>query len=186
MQLSRELGDRRSESIDLSNLGSTAFLAGDLDKAITLSRASLKAARDLQMEPLIGSELISLGRYELEKGNTAEAVLALRKGLAISRRQHNHETIGMAIETFSRVARKLGRNTDAIQMLAYAEKCRARHSVPRLPIPLKETDELKATLRRPIEDAAFERQWTAGERLTLAQVTKTAVNFLTRGKKVPR
>lgn len=186
LQLSRDLGDRRSESIDLSNLGSTAFLAGDLDRAIQRSRGSLKLARDLQMEPLVGSELISLGRYELEKGNVAEAFLALKKGLGICRRQHNHETIGMAIENFARVALKLGRNTDGVQMLAYAEKYRVRHIVPRLPIPLKETQELKAALHGPLVDAAFERQWQTGERLTLAQVTKTAVNFLTRGKKPPR
>lgn len=186
LQLSRDLGDKRSESIDLSNLGSTAFLAGDIDRAIHLSRASLKVARDLQMEPLVGSELISLGRYELEKGNVAEAVLALKKGLGICRRQHNHETIGMAIENFARVALRLGRNTDGVQMLGYAEKYRARHNVPRLPIPIKETQELKDALRRPLEDAAFDRQWQTGERLTLAQVTKTAVNFLTRGKKTPR
>jgi len=186
LQLSRDLGDKRSESIDLSNLGSTAFLAGDIDRAIHLSRASLKVARDLQMEPLVGSELISLGRYELEKGNVAEAVRALKKGLGICRRQHNHETIGMAIENFARVALRLGRNTDGVQMLGYAEKYRARHNVPRLPIPIKETQELKEELHRPLEDAAFERPWQAGERLTLAPVTKTAVNFLDRGKKTPR
>lgn len=186
LQLSRDLGDRRSESIDLSNLGSTAFLAGDLDRAIHLSRRSLEVARDLQMEPLIGSELISLGRYELEKGNVAEAVLALKKGLGISRRQHNHETIGMAIENFARVALKLGRNTDGVQMLAYAEKYRLRHIVPRLPTYVHETQELKAALHAPLDEAAFDRQWQTGERLTLAQVTKTAVNFLTRGKKPPR
>ena len=184
LQISRELGDRRSESIDLSNLGSAAFFAGQIDTAISLSRASLKAARDLQIEPLVGSELISLGRYELEKGNVAQAVLALRKGLAISRRQHNHETIGMAIEAFARVGLKLGRNTDGIQMLAYAEHYRARHGVPRLPIPLEETQHLKAILHKPVQDAAFDRQWSAGARLTLAQVTKTALNFLARGKKI--
>ncbi|MDP9018234.1 MAG: diguanylate cyclase [Candidatus Eremiobacteraeota bacterium] len=183
LQISRELGDRRGESIDLSNLGAAAFYSGNIDSAIQYSRQALKLSRDLQMEPLVGSELISLGRYELDKGNLSEAVLALKKGLGISRRQHNHEYIAMAIETFARVALKLGRFTDGVQMLAYAEKFRVRHKVPRLPFPVRETEDLKAALRKPLDDAAYERQWGTGERLTLAQVTKTAVNFLTRGKK---
>lgn len=182
-RLSREIGDRRSESIDLSNMASAAFFLGDVDRAISFSRMALKMSRDLQIEPLVGSELIQLGRYELEKGNVAEGVLALKKGLNISRRQHNHEYIALALETFARVAHRLGRFTDGVQMLAYAEKYRKRHNVPMLPVPLRETQALREALAAPLAPAAFERQWQSGERLTLAAVTKSAVNFLNRGKK---
>ena len=83
--ISREIGDKRGEGTDLSNLGAAYFQLGETRKAIDLCEQALTISREIEDKRGEVSDLCNLGISYSHLGETLKAIDLCEQALTISR-----------------------------------------------------------------------------------------------------
>jgi predicted ATPase/DNA-binding SARP family transcriptional activator len=93
----RGLGDRRGETLTLSNLGLSAAAAGDLDGGRRLARLALAQAEEVDDGPAVAGSLLNLSAVELFAGDTALAASLAEQAVEAFRPQGYPRLTGWAL-----------------------------------------------------------------------------------------
>jgi predicted ATPase/class 3 adenylate cyclase len=108
LTLSRELGDKRSESIALHTLGLAAFAQGDYATAKALQEESLVLARQIGDQSRTSWSLDTLGHVSSAQGDFATAAALHEESLALSRQMGDKVGVAWALRNVGLVAADQG------------------------------------------------------------------------------
>ncbi len=111
----REIKDRQSEGIALSNLGITYYALGDYAKAIEYHQQSLVIAREIKDREGEGHSLGSLGNVYFSLGDYAKAIEYHQQSLAIAREIKYPQLEGASLGSLGGAYYALANNAKAIE-----------------------------------------------------------------------
>jgi predicted ATPase/DNA-binding winged helix-turn-helix (wHTH) protein len=172
----RELGDRYGIATSLSNTGSEAVNQGDYPAATALLKESLAIHRELGDRSGIALSLSNLGHVALNQGDHPAARALYEESMAISREIGQHWAIPYSLEGLAAVAASLQDSLRAARIWGATERSRVEIGAPLSPNERSGYDRHVAAARIASgDDAAFDRAWQEGRRLTLDQAIDLAL-----------
>jgi predicted ATPase/DNA-binding CsgD family transcriptional regulator len=175
LPLSRTLAYMTPLSRTLSTLGGTVYLRGDLPRATALLNEGLALALSLNNPYMTSFILAQLGMVALAEGRPEQAEVLLRDGLAHARQGNFPFIIIWLTVELSRALSARGEFVRAATLLGAAESLRERFAV--VPVGWRRTSlDLAVTAARTgLGEGAFERAWTAGQAMSLAETIDYAL-----------
>jgi tetratricopeptide (TPR) repeat protein len=151
----RRLEDRRSISNTLSALGRAALLAGDLDAARGALEESISLARELDDKLRLAEPLYFLALVALEEENETEARALIEERLALCREVGDRLGIAESLDLVARLNREP-------ELLGAAAAIRAQLGAQIWPFEAGRREELEASLRAEVGDAAYDAALAEG------------------------
>jgi non-specific serine/threonine protein kinase len=151
---------------------------GDWPSARALHETNLERARRLGNRRIEASTLGALASYAIEEGRAEDA--ALLAGQSLRRTREVGSTSGVATE-LCRCAGALmlfGRAETAVRLLACSDALFEQTGTSMLPYLASENEPIVRGLRGQLGEAAFERAWAAGRRLTIDEGVELALASL--------
>jgi tetratricopeptide (TPR) repeat protein len=116
LAISREIGDREGEGIDLGDLGSCWFDLGDYQQAIDLHTQALAISREIGDRLGEGIDLGNLGSCWSDLGDYQQAMDLHSQALAISREIGDRETESTGLGDLGNCYERLGDYQQAIDL----------------------------------------------------------------------
>ena len=114
VDLSRQIGEKRSLSQALSYLVNASVYLGFGERGYALAEEALRLARELGDKSLLGMALINMaGTVAMEKGNSRTAQAYGEEGLQLLKEQGNQWAIAYALLGMGRFAARLGNYVEA-------------------------------------------------------------------------
>jgi len=122
LAITREIGDRRSEGISLSNLGEQYSKLGEYDKSIDLYVQALQNAREIGNKYGESKRLNGLANVLIEKGDLQNAIKYSQESIQIGQEMSNPEVCIESNDTLAKTLLFSEKPKDALQVIQDAGK----------------------------------------------------------------
>ncbi len=175
LEIDRQRDNKYGLASSLTNLGALAERQGDIDGARDYFRQSLVLQRELGDKWGLAGTLVNLGPLALKQGNTDDARAFLAECLRLCAELDDRHILPYALEAWAAVALARQEPEHAAQCCGAAQTLRKTSSAPLPPQEQQEHDQLVATLRAALGEAAFEAGCAQGGSLPLQQVIADAL-----------
>jgi len=129
----RELGDKRRLGIVLGNFGEIHRMEGNADAALRCAREAVALFREAGDDAFAGWQLTSMGHYHLLRRDPESAIASMRQSYAELQKSPNPRWIAWYFDIWFIIAAALDRWDVAAQLMAFSNRYRDEHSVPRMP-----------------------------------------------------
>jgi tetratricopeptide (TPR) repeat protein len=113
LQLARELGDRRMTAGALVNLGTSAYLQRDYQRAQELAEEGVQLAREIGERRLLAVGLNRLGDFQRIQGYHTQAIIYFEEALALFHKVGDIEQKSWVLHNMGYVALHQGSNSQA-------------------------------------------------------------------------
>ena len=170
----RALGDKPSLLPPLNNLALISMRLGDLGRAETLYRECADLSRALDAQKPLSHALHGLGEICVERNDLVAARALFRESVAIRHQLNARTDLLNSLGALGVVLLHLGEADTATQLISAGETMRADLGMTVTPANRAQVDEALAKLRAQLGEAAFERAWTRGRELSLAELLALA------------
>jgi tetratricopeptide (TPR) repeat protein len=118
----RKAGDRRGQSVTLTNLASVYEYEGRIDDALAAERQALAIAREMQDRARESFVLNNMGLTHTVAGDLDKALAAFRASMQIEMERGNHAELANRLDKIADIYRRKGQYDDA---LVYLEQAKA-------------------------------------------------------------
>jgi predicted ATPase len=163
----------------LANLAEISSREGDHDRAIEYARKSRAVFQQLRNEGLAAWQLTNMAQFELERGQTGNAVRTLRQAQdAYAEGSMSHEHAAGYLETAFLIAADVGDHAWAAKLHGYTNHFRQLHRVARTP---SESSLVEPRVQRALAalgEDAFARLCAEGATLDDAAVEEYLLRFV--------
>lgn len=166
--MSEEFGESRLSMAARHGLSEVARRRGDLEGARAALDEALSSARGMPDHLETARYLCSLGRLELDHGQTTAAAEALAESLELRRQIGNRRGMAEALEV---MARSIDDAELAARMLGAASAGRAEIGAPLPPAEVAGVADAAAKLRTRLDRPAFDREFESGSRQSLFEIS---------------
>jgi non-specific serine/threonine protein kinase len=175
LALKRELGDRVGIVAALHNLGESAYHLGSFEEAARLLEEGVALSRTLGATHRSALSLHSLGMTRLRLGDEAGAIADLGQALGLFRDMGDEWGVTLSLEGLAQAAATQRGNPLAVHLFAAAGAWRAVHGSPVPPNDRADYERSLNAARELLGQVAFDRAWTVGSVLTLADAIVAAL-----------
>ena len=177
VRLFRELGDEHNGLEATRHLARACYAFGDRERARALSEDNLHRARALSDDQIAGRSLVALAGYALDEGRPQEALPMLKEAYRLHRDLGDLGGIPMIVCNFAGLLASAGRADGATRVLSSSETLlEEMGSSPEWLRRMKE--EMLATIRAQLDEAAFDEAWEQGRALTADEAVALALEEL--------
>lgn len=176
LTMQRELGDKQGISVALNNLGSMMLDMGEYAAAQVLCEESLALRREMDDKWGIVSSLNNLGEVALGQGDYAAAWKRYTESLVLAAEIGDKLGVAYNQTGLIQLAMALGVIERAARLAAATEALLAAIDGVLDPLNRSRLDQIIATARTALGDAAFEFAWTAGQQMTLEEAVQYALS----------
>lgn len=185
LALLRELEDRLWIAVSLSNLGVLAYWQGDDERAEVLLEEALAMARTVGSTEWFHATVLYLGHVASRRGDGVTAAAYYQETIQLCRDTGDQYHLPYALEASAWVTRDQGDGERTVQLYGAAAAVRAStHAV----LALHEATDLEhqtGVLRESLGTAAFERGWSAGQRMPPVEAVALALELLEEAEQSP-
>jgi tetratricopeptide (TPR) repeat protein/TolB-like protein len=116
-----ETGDKRGQSVALTNIASVYEFRGEIDKALAAERKALALAREAHDRAEESAVLLGMGLTYQVGGKLDKALAAFRDSLRIEEERQDHRALANRLNKIANVYRLMGRYDDAMVYLEQAK-----------------------------------------------------------------
>jgi eukaryotic-like serine/threonine-protein kinase len=117
----RKAGNKRGQSVTLTNLASVYENRGEIDKALEAERRALAISREMGDRARESFVLNNMGLTYRVAGNLDKALLAFRESLQIENERQDHKELANRLDKIADVYRLKGQYDDALVYLEQAK-----------------------------------------------------------------
>lgn len=179
LTVSREIGDKFSVVLALGNLGSVALAEGDIPGARAMWKESMTLCKEMDEKSIMAYNMLSLGLAGFAEG-TPEGISEARQHITSSLllRKDLGEPLGLASSLIgmARLALNAEDPYRAAQVLSAVESALKTLHAPVEPEMRDFHAQTLEGVRTALEKAAFESAWQAGEKLSLEEAVRLALD----------
>jgi predicted ATPase/class 3 adenylate cyclase/Tfp pilus assembly protein PilF len=169
-----KIGDRRNVAITWINLARTANRQGNLENANKYLDESLAVAHQLKTGWTQGLALEISGLLQRKQGNHAQALTLFKESLDISDLQDNLQGIANCLGAIAGLAITAEQPVEGLQLFAAAQMIRQQISAKMGQGDQAEYDLYLDLADQQLDKVRFEKAWSQGSSLTLAQAIQVA------------
>jgi predicted ATPase/transcriptional regulator with XRE-family HTH domain len=163
----------------LNNLALAAYYERDLTHASALIHESVALFRAISADTSLSEVLITLGTILLAQGDAVAAYDALTEALRLAWAVGPRLFVALALERLANVLVSQGDAELAARLLAGASALRARMGTPIRPVDRADVEQVLATARAALGEAAFATVWDEAQTQLLEQVLSTIPRIAT-------
>ncbi len=175
LALGQMIEDEWVTSTTLNLHGTLLLDEGDEAAAEAMFRRSLAIATGIDSRIAVAGALFGLGRIACQAGRVGEAERWFRQSLTLFQRMGARHDLIRNLEACAELAAASGMPDRALSLLAVATHQRLRYGTPAPPIARARLAALRVATSQTLGDAAAQRLWQAGERLSLNQAFELAL-----------
>lgn len=185
LPLLRQLGDRGHTAIALSGLSEVSIRQGDFERAILFEEESLTLRREINEPWGIAVSLANFGWIALRQDDLNQAVNLLKESLTLRRDIGDRGGSSWCLEKLAEIALITGQrksSSDSREDFQRAARLFGAAEAMREPVDSKidlvdqsEYDRQVATVRKQLDESAFERAWTEGRVMSVEQAIEFAL-----------
>jgi len=173
LELAHALKYHREPMIRL-NLGVIEYMAGNIDRAIEVTREALNQVRLPPMRDGLGQILCNLGAYLIANGNTSDARPVLEEALVLFAERRNYGA-RECLQPWAVLTAVEGRFAEAAQLIGFADELRRRQGVGLWKSELPMHNRLMGILAAGLPPAELEALQAEGARWSEADAVEFAV-----------
>ncbi len=155
-------------------------MGGRLERAELYFTESQALAREINAPILRTDALFGLGWLSCLRGNVSQARAYFGQHLALGQENRWLDAVVYNFVGFAMAAEAEGRAERAVQLLAAAEAQRTAMKEKWFRVVEVAAEQLRATLRGQLDEAAFAQAWAAGEKLTTEEAARLATETTDR------
>jgi predicted ATPase/DNA-binding SARP family transcriptional activator len=175
LDLWRVLGDQHNIATALTTLGALAYWQGNVRRAKALLEEALALARELGDHGLCAYTVIYLGHSASRSGDAVMAASHYQETIRLCRDIGNKYLLPYALEGWAWATRDHGEGERAVQLYGAAAALRAATQAVLAPHEAADREQKLVALRERLGAADFEREWAAGERMSLEEAVALAL-----------
>lgn len=169
-------GSRDSRCLALANLGDTARLAGDYERAEQLAEEALAAARERQDPWATALAVGTLGRLAYSRHDYERAAKYLQEALVLRGMLQDRRNVSVLFEILGHVAAATGTFSRAAALLAAAVALRENIGISLVPGLMGDHDRAVANSCSRLGDKIFLSAWAAGAAQPIAAMIEYALS----------
>ena len=175
----RDVGNQRVVAVVLANLATVIYREGDLAGARSLLEESIGILRGVDSLPPLANALNSLAGVVYEQGDLASARTLFAESLTIYRALDYRVGVAQVLEEYARVVSALGESITAARLWGAQERLRGDTGEPMAPNERPNHERCVVAARAALgDDAAFDRAWQDGRKMTLDESVQFALDSL--------
>jgi predicted ATPase/transcriptional regulator with XRE-family HTH domain/Tfp pilus assembly protein PilF len=176
LAIKRELGDEGGVATALHNLGDVAMHTGAYDRAEVLFEESLALSRRQSARDRIAHSLHGLAIVEVRRDQLVRAAGHARESLELFEAIASKLGVALCLEAWAELAQHSDEWERSTQLLSAAAAWRSQNGAPIAPNDRADTRRLVDRAREVLGESAFDATWTTGQRLTLQQAARSALD----------
>jgi predicted ATPase/class 3 adenylate cyclase len=169
-----DLGDEHYELLADSLVAWTSEELGDIERGRVLEEETLRRARVSGNRRIEAMALKGLAWHAREEGRIEDALSLLNQALVIHRELGERIEIAGVLSAFARVLAVAGRSEDAVQLLSASHRLYDEYGTSQTWVSHRDEETLEM-LHAQLDDAAFEKAWEEGRKLTADEAVALAL-----------
>ncbi len=175
LSIFRELGQRERTAFTLNMLANLAMDTGDHAAAARLLEESLEISREDRDRNNHLAGVLNLAEVRRLEGDDVGAVANLQEALPLIVELRQRHALAYCLEMIAGLDAASGSAVRAARLFGAAEALREELGSPVSPANLERYRRDVDSVRKLLDDAAFQEAWAAGRRLDTDEVTKEAM-----------
>jgi predicted ATPase/DNA-binding XRE family transcriptional regulator len=176
LSMSRELGFYRGITVALNNLGNLASDEEDYEQAISLFQEAYRVAREHKDVLWMEGPLGNLGWILLEWGDPEQALAYFREALGYEKTGHRAQFILMnSVRGTAHALLACGEAQQAMRLLGAVQVMRDAIGNPNWDWDRVKHDDVVASARTEMGEAAADAAWREGQAMTIREVIAAAL-----------
>lgn len=175
LQRVRGTDDKLGRSNALHVLGVTAQMRGDLNEASRLMNRRMQLARELAEFNSVAMEACNLSVVERQLGNLKRATRLALEALELSDRRGDEWVVPYELSSLAAIAAVRNEFERAAKLLGVATRMMDRMGTAWPPDEKPHFERTRAAALTALESEAFERAWSAGERMSSTEAVAFAL-----------
>jgi tetratricopeptide (TPR) repeat protein len=180
LSLYRQVGDRSMAASVMGHIATMLVQQGDYSEAHHLFEESHAIAQEFGNKPGIWQTLKGLGNVARMQRRYSEAKQYYCQSLLLSAEIQNVGAVTLGLFCLAAVAWGEHRAEHAAMILGAAAALNESEQITHDPEDIEEFEEHVAAVRAALQATAFERAWAAGQRLSLEQAVRLALDEVVR------
>jgi non-specific serine/threonine protein kinase len=175
LELARQLGDPAHLGGPLNNLGETAYIRGDLERAAAYYEEALACTRQVGDVAGLHVMLGNLGNIARRQGDLARAMRLCREALQSTHELRDPRSIAECLDGIGNLVVAEGHEQLGVRLLGASAAVRDAIGAPALPHEREELDASLRDARKALGEAAYVAAYNAGRALSLDDAVAEAL-----------
>ena len=155
--------------------GEIAMLQGDTPGAQELYSQAIPLLREAQDYPFLAIPLRRLGQLAMFQDDLIQAAAFFQESLEHNWKVHDYRGTGACLAALADLSLAQGETERAIKLLAAADAVLEFIRTPFLAFDQQRFERNVSQLREQLDDAVFEKAWSAGRAMPLRQIVQSAL-----------